>query len=87
MFYRLGVVSREIGFWTTLVACHCLRVKPTVGRGSKFLGAEVAHWKILHSGVRPIVGKSLDNGISGATVGAGDKKVVVTFVFWGSEFS
>lgn len=87
MFYGLAVVGRKIDFWAALVACHCLRMKPTVGRVSKFLGTEIARGKFLHCGVRPVVGKSLDDGISGATVGAGDEKVVVAFVFRVSKFS
>ncbi|GAI48822.1 unnamed protein product, partial [marine sediment metagenome] len=75
LFYGLAVVSRKIDFWAALATCHCLCMKPTVGRVSKFLGTEIAHGKFLHRGVRPIVGKSLDDGISGATVGARDKKV------------
>jgi len=87
MFYGLSVVSRKIDFWAALAACHCLRMKSSVGRVFEFVGTEIAHREFLHCGVWPIVGKSVNDCVSGATVGACDKKVIVTFVFQVSKFS
>ena len=62
-------------------ASHSLGVKPPVSRVIVLSLAKTAKRKLSHSGVFAVVRQPLDNSETRPTVGAGDKKVLVPWVF------
>ena len=67
------------------MACVGLGVKPPVGRVSIFRLTPVAHLKMLHGGIGPIIWDILNNGIAGPAVRAVDKGVPVAEIVGGKE--
>ncbi len=68
------------------MAGYGLSVETTVKGSSVFFLAKVAHNELLHCCVLSVVGQPLNNSVTRTTICACDEKVVVTLVFWISQF-
>ena len=47
---------------------------------------EAAHGEVSHRGVFAVVWKLVDDGVSWSAVRAGDEEIIVSSIFWLSEF-
>ena len=81
-------ISRcEVGFWSTFRASYGLGVKTSVLWVCVFGSAEVANRKVSHRRVLAVVRELFDDGEPWSAVRAGDEEIIVSGVFWITQFS
>ncbi len=62
-------------------------MESSVGWICVFCLAEFAHFEILHCGVLSVIWEFADCGVAWSAIGACNKEIVVSRVFWVAEFS